>query len=309
MKKMTLMLLCAVLMFSGSAWAAPLNQTHVPVEAKWLVHADFDAFGQSEMWRLVSREIDEEGQRKIDAITNLFGVDLTRDIYGVTIYGTDSNEKNAVAIIYGRFDKEKLLSLLALNDEYAESEYNGQKLYHWLDKKDNKQKVGIFAADDVIVISQGVQSVRNMVDLQAGKSDSLSGRKDAPLGALVETPDNAIVVMAADGLSELHENSHHAAIFQNSKTMVAVIAEDGGDMSIRVDLVTETEDAATQIERMLAGIKAFVELKHADDPEIVSLFQAFNLERDENQLLLTFRYPSAKIFEIIKARHDLRKED
>jgi len=304
MKKMTLMLLGAVLILSSSGLAAPLNQLHVAAEAKWVIHVDFDAFGESEIWRLVSQEIDERGQKKIDAITNLLGIDLTKDIYGVTICGTDSEEKNAVVMIYGRFDKEKLLMLLALNDAYAESEYNGQKLYHWLDENDNKQKVGIFAADDMIVISQSEQAVQNTVDLLSDQSNSLANKDDAPLSGLFEATDGAIMVMAADGLSELHKDNRHAAILQNSETMVVVVGEDDGDVYMRVDLIAKTNDAAIQIERMLVGIKSFVELKLADDPEIMSVLQAFTLERNENQLSLTFQYSSATLFEMIKAKHN-----
>ena len=153
MKKMTVMLLISVLILSSSGWAAPLNRTHVPAGAKWLVHADFDAFDGTEMWRLISQTISEKDQKKIDAIATLFGSDPTRDIYGATLYGTDAKEENAVVMIYGRFDKEKLLGLLVLNETYDESEYNGQKLYHWVDEKDNKQKVGMFATDRLIVRS------------------------------------------------------------------------------------------------------------------------------------------------------------
>ncbi len=309
MKKMTLMLISTVLILSSSVWASPLNRTHVPAEAKWLVHVDFDTFATSEIWRLVSQEISEKNQKKIDAITNLFGIDPTKDIFGATLYGMDSKEENAVVMIYGRFDKEKLLSLLALNEAYAESEYNGQKLYHWLDEKDNKEKVGIFATDALIVISQSEQAVQAAVDLQAGKTSSLASQRNAPLARLVEAPENAFMVIAADGLAELHKNNHHAAILQNSKMLATVVGEDNGDMYLHVDLTAETNEAAMQIEQVLGGIKAFIALKHAEQPDITSLLLATTLERSENQLFLSVRYPSAKLFEIIKNKKSCLVEE
>ncbi|MHC4689459.1 MAG: hypothetical protein ACYS5F_07430 [Planctomycetota bacterium] len=145
MKNITLMMLCAVFMLSGSSLAAPLNHMHIPAEAKWLIHADFEAFKNTQMWQLMSQNISAEDQEKIDAITYIFGSDPTKDIYGITLYGENSEEENAVVMIYGRFDKEKLLGLLAQNEAYVESEYNGRKLYHWFDDDDNKMKVGMFA--------------------------------------------------------------------------------------------------------------------------------------------------------------------
>jgi len=274
MKKTTLMLLSAVLMFSSSVWAAPLNRTQVPADVKWVIHVDFDTFATSEIWRLVNQEISNKYQKEIDAITNLFGFNPTEDIFGVTLYGIDSNEENAVFMLYGRFDKEKLLSLLALNEAYAESEYNGQKLYHWLDEKDNQEKVGIFAADALIVISRSEQAVKSMIDLLSGKKTSLASQNDAPLAKLIEAPENAFMIMAADG-----------------------------DMYLHIDLTAETQEAAMQIEQILVGIKAFIVLKHAKQPEILSLLEATKLEQSENELFLTVQYPSDKLFEIIKAMH------
>jgi len=304
MKKMFLLPLSAILMLSSLAWAAPLNQTHVPAEAKWLIHVDVDAIVGTEMWRLVTQDISEKVRKKIDAITNLLGSDPTRDIYGATLYGIDSNEENAVVMIYGRFNKEKLLSLLVLNEAYAESDYNGQKLYHWLDEKDNKNKVGMFAADDLIVISQSEQAVAALVDLRAGQGSSLASQEDAALSTLVEAPEDALMVMAADGLAELQNDDDHIAILKNSKMMAAVVSENDGNMNLYVDLTAETIDAAIQIEQVLGGIKAFIALKHAKQPEIISLLQAVTLERNENQLLLTVQYPSEKLFEIINNRRN-----
>ena len=309
MKKMTLMLISAVLIFSSSVWGSPLNRAHVPAEAKWLLHVDFDAFGDSEMWGLISQEISEKDQKKIDAVANLFGTDPTKDIYGATIYGEDSQEENAVVMIYGRFDKAKLLSLLVLNEAYDESEYNGQKLYHWLDEKDNKHKVGTFAKDDLVVISQSEETVWTTVDLLAGESNSLADQEDAPLAKLVEAPENSFVVMAADGLAELNKNKDHIEILQNSQMMAAIVGEDNGDMYLHVDLTAETNEAAMQIEQVLGGIKAFIALKNTNEPDIMSLLQATTLERNENQLVLSVRYPSAKLFEIIKDKKDYLAEE
>jgi hypothetical protein len=300
MKKMTVMLFSAVLILSSSGWAAPLNRTQVPAEAKWLIHVDFDAFGGSEMWGLVRQGMSETDQKKIESFTTLLGSDPTKDLYGATLYGTDAKEENAVILIYGRFNQEKLLALLALNEAYDESEYNGQKLYHWVDEKDNKQKVGMFATDSLIVISQSEQAVQATVDLLAGQGSSLASQEDAPLAPLLEAPEDAFLVMAADGLAELHENKSHAEILQNSKTIVVVVGEDNGKMYLDVDLTAETNETAMQMEQVLYGIKAFVALKHAKQPEIMSLLQAATLERNDNHLFLTVQYPSAKVFEMIQ---------
>ena len=45
-------------------------------------------------------------------------------------------------------------------------------------------------------------------------------------------------------------------------------------------------------------------LSSSQKPEIASLIQSAALQRTDNQLALTFQYPSAKLYEMIKANQD-----
>jgi len=309
MKKTVLMLLSAVLILSSPGWAKPLNPRQVPAEAKWLVHVDFNMFAESETWDLISQEISDKNQKKIDAITTLFGSDPTKDLFGVTLFGSDANEENAVAIINGRFNRKKLLALLALNEAYAETEYNGQILYHWVDERDNKAKVGIFATESLIVISQSEPPVQSMVDLLAGKADSLANQPTAPFSALTKTPQGAIMVMAAGGLTQLRRDDKQNVFLQNSKTIVVFAGEKQGEMFLNANLTTDTPEAAMQIEQALIGMKAFVAMNHAEQPEMISLLQAIILKRNENQLSLTAKYPAAKLLDIFKEKFQPKNKD
>ncbi|MHC4264991.1 MAG: hypothetical protein ACYSUK_03560, partial [Planctomycetota bacterium] len=275
MKNLALIMLCVVFTLSGSIFAAPLNHMHIPAEAKWIIHADFEAFKNTQMWQLMSQNISAENQEKIDAITYIFGSDPTKDIYGVTLYGENSEEENAVVMIYGRFDKEKLLTLLAQNEAYAETEYNGHKLYHWFDEDDNKMKVGMFAADDLIITSQSQDSVQAAADLLVGKTDSLVGNQDAQLAKLLEvSEDDAFMVMV--GIEEIPTDDFledEIEILENSGRFTVSARENNDDIYLDIGLTTETVDVAIKIEKVLEGIKAFLQLKHSQETEFMSLLQ------------------------------------
>ena len=298
--KKSLMFLCIVLMFSGISFAAPVNQANVPIGAKWVMHVDLDSFGSSEMWSLISQEISPEDHKKLDALTNLIGSDPTKDIYGITLYGSDATEENAVVLINGKFNKEKLISLLVLNDSYSGTEYNGLKLHSWLDEKDNKTKVGAFVKDDLIVISQNKDQVKAFVDLKAGKGISLATQKDAPLATLSKAPKDAIIVMAANDISELNRDKQHDVVLRNSKFMAVVAGEDNGDMYMSIELIAESNESATQIEKMLAGIKAIAEMQTSNNPELLAVINSINFTRNESQLVLSVQYPSVKLYNMMK---------
>ena len=109
-----------------------------------------------------------------------------------------------------------------------------------------------------------------------------------------------MMIAAAERLSELTEEKDHAAIMKNSKLMAVVVAENDGNMKLKIDLTAENVEAATKIEQVVLGIQAFMTLSQKENPDTLSLIQATALQRNENQLALTFQYPSEKLFEMIK---------
>ncbi len=299
MKKLTILL---VLTLAAAATAAPLNQHHIPANAKWLVHVDYEAFGASEIGALLRQEITADCQKKIDQITAVFGTDPTQDLYGVTLYGPDAEEDNAVALIYAKYDKEKLLALLRANEEYAESDHKGQTLYHWFDPHHKRRQVGAFADETMIVISRNPRAVAGVLDLLKKPALSIAHRQGNVLANLSEAPQGAWVVAAADGLRELAGKQGRAAISQNSKLLAVILSETDGAVTLNLDLVAETAEDAVKIEQVVRGIQAFLMLgsKNPKSPP-AELIQAVTIQRIDNQLTLRLQYPSVKLFELMKA--------
>ncbi|MBC8379092.1 MAG: ankyrin repeat domain-containing protein [Planctomycetes bacterium] len=305
MNKRVLVILSCVLAISGASQAAGLDLSQVPEDAKWVFHVDAQRLAQSEITSMILAGLDDAQQKKLDFITTLTGSDPTKDFHGITLYGADSKEENAVVLISGRFDKERLLSMLATSSVYSESQYKDHTLYHWLDENDNKHKVGMFAADNLVVISQSPQAVQDTADLLAGGENTLAAQADAPLAKLTEAPQDAIMVIAADGLSELHKNDAEKAILRNSKMMAVLGGETNANLYLSIDLTAETPAAAMQIEAGLTGIRSFVTLKYASQPKVMALLESTKLQRNDNQLSVTVQYPSAKLYEIIKAKFQM----
>jgi hypothetical protein len=305
MKKVLIALLLTV---SMTSLAAPINRQHIPVDSKWLFHVDFDAFRDSEMGSLIGQEIEAAHQKKIDGLTTLLGTDLTQDLYGFTLYGPDADDTKAAALIYVKYEKEKLLALLGMNEKYAESSHQEQTIYHWFDEKQSRDQVGAFATEELIVISQSEDTVTAMLDLLKDPSKSIAHAKDNAVAGLSETSEKAIVLAAADGLSELAEDEGHAAILKNSTLMAVIVAENDGNMKLSIDLIAENAEAATKIEQVILGMQAFMTLSQNENPDIASLIQATTLQRNDNQLALTFQYPSVKLFEMMKTHQQIKIE-
>jgi hypothetical protein len=290
----------AVLVLAAMAPAAPLRQAHIPAEARWVFHLDLDAFGDSDLGKLVLTEVRAAYGPKIEAMAQLLGSDLLADLNGVTLFGTDAGEENATALFYGSHNPDKLTALLLLNGAYHKSDYQGQTLHHWVEEKHQKNQVGAFAAPDLIVIAQQEAPVQAALDVLAGRSTSLAAAPASPLKGLTVAPDQTMALAAATGLSGLTAGHQQAAILGNSKMMALIIAEAQGQMKLQVDLVAETVEAAAQIEQVINGMKAFILLRQNDFSALPAIIRQSSLRRMENQLSLESTYPSAALFDSFK---------
>lgn len=288
-------------LLSAYAAAGPLNKAHIAGDALWLVHFDADAFKASQFGRLALGEVTQRQQQKIEALTQLLGTDLTRDIDALTLYGPDAAQENAVAVLYGRFDRSKLLNLLKLNSAYAQSAYKNYTLYHWKDDKKQTPQVGAFWTDNCIVISQTETAVGTALDVLAGQSESLAAKPQSMLHELTNAPSGTILMIAAQSLTELTRNNPHAAILQNSSIMAVVAGESSGTMKLQIRLDAATAEAAVQIETIVRGMMAFGLLQQEKNPNLAALMGALTLTRQDRRLELVFQYSSAELFEMAKA--------
>jgi hypothetical protein len=298
MKKVLFLLPFAALLISGIALGTPLQKENVLADAQWLLHLDFDAFRSSQFGQLVRSDIQPQYQEKIDALTELLGSDLTRDLYDVTIYGTGPGEENATILFRGSYDKDKLLALLVLNGAYSKSEYEGTTLHHWMDDKRNKEQYGAFAAQDLIVIGQTEEAVIDALDLIAGRRQSLAAQTDSALYKLCRASGDPIFMAAATELSQLAGDDEQAAILKNSTLIAMLAAEKDGNLTATLHLETKDEQAAIQVEQIARGLLAFAAMQNTQKNG--KLIQSVVLTRDKNALDCTFSYPSIDLFEMIK---------
>ena len=185
-----------ILLLVSMAFGAPVNQKQISDSANWVFHVDVQQFIDTDLGDLIIQEMKTEGvDEKLEALKELFGSNPLHDIHNITLYGPDSAEENAVAIISGNFAKEKLLSLVSLNETYAKAEYGKYTLHSWTDEKKDKPQVGVFASDNTIVISQSRAIIEKTLDVLDEKAEIITSTDK--LLQLDSIPENTFIVAAA----------------------------------------------------------------------------------------------------------------
>lgn len=136
---LTSVLVVSLCLAAVPALAGPLQKSEISSGANWMLHADLDAFRNSTLGKLLVSELKAQGvDAKFQEFANVFSFNPLTDIRGVTLYGKGKDRNNAVGIIDGQFDADKLLNIVRWNPQYQEIPYQDATLYRWL----NEDKTG-----------------------------------------------------------------------------------------------------------------------------------------------------------------------
>ena len=299
MKRMVL-IACIGLGLASMVWAGPLEQIRVPASARWVAHADVQAFWQSQLGQKIQTSLDEKAERKLQSLKELFGSDPIRDLHQITLFGPDADDKRAVAVIKGDLDRKKLQALVALNPEYEELSHKETPVYRWVDEDDGKTQFGAFAADDVVVLSQSRAALEAGLDALKSGSTPEAVAKTRRLTLLKDAPEGTFVAICAEDLAELTKDRADASMTKNTRGFVVTAGEADGQLHFKLKVEANMPDAAQQILQVGQGMMAFASLQQDKFPEVMPLIKACKLSCQDKTVALTIQYPSQDLFALIE---------
>lgn len=303
MKKLLMVLAAIILLMEGSLLAGPIMLEQVSGSASWVVHANQQQFRKTQTGQLVRKELVnlglEEGLTNFATIFSFHPLDDVRD---VTIYGTGKDREKAVVLIDGFFDKERILSLVTMNPEYKETKYGDIMLHQWLDENqkdpNNKMMYGCFYKDDLIVISTGLDAVKQEVDVLKGSAKCATSEifSQAALSA-----KGAFFQAAGKRVGEMVEGEDpQAAALKQSDQIGIAIGENQGMFYIDVGLIAKSEEAAQAITKMMDGILAFVSLPNEQQPLLPELVKKIKVSCEQSKVQAVFQTEPESVVQFLK---------
>jgi len=111
------------------AQAEDLNPAHLPKDAKWVIHVNYDAFSDSKL----SEQIQRENSATADALKNWmqekFGIDPPQELSGLTAFSSDYGDYAGSAIVNAKYDATKLETMLRKAKEHRTTDFNGHTIH------------------------------------------------------------------------------------------------------------------------------------------------------------------------------------
>lgn len=301
------------LIFAVSALAGPFQQKYVSSDANWIIHADVEKFSKTQIGGFVLNEFrSEEANKKFAAFQVIFNFDPRKDLKSLTLYGPNNNPKQAVALIRGTFDADRLTTLLRANDTYSEIRYHNHIVHSWIDKENHKGKVksrkepsfGCFHPNGIVVLGTDLEPVKKALDVMDGKKPSL---KTTYSFHGLSLPGQPSFLAAVANLSEMGELGPKATVLKQAKSINLALEETGGNLRGHLILSTRTAVTATRVQAVVEGMIAIALLVQEENPELARLAQELSVSVDNKTVRVSLDSPASDILAVLQKQIEQSK--
>ena len=252
------------------ASAEPLDLGRVPAKAVWMMHADMDAARESTVVkRMVERAMKKHPQLEtmLGMGSKMMGMDPRKDLHDVTVYGLDTDKKNAVMVVHADANREFLEKMVAKARDHETTKHRDYTLHQWTHKgwkgRAGETVVGAFFKDDVMVFARSADRVEMALDVLDGKVESVDG--DNPLAG--RTRPGSILVGRAVAI----DPDTKCPVLKQGRGYRVAMGESEGESFYRARLEMESEEAARQAEAVTEGFVALGQLRFGDEQQVMKL--------------------------------------
>ncbi len=309
--KRSIIALSVLVFLSGFVYAAEIDNGQVNSSAKWVAHFDNELWRNSVGFDLLAEVLENKGltekiQGHLAKAVETLGFHPVEDIKDVTLYNDGYAKSEGVMLLEGKFNKEKLLTLLDNDPAHQEHKHGNAIIHQWYDKHKEKDSFGSIVSEELIVIGSSLTKVQKALDVLADKSLSLGVDNGASL------PEGTIFSASITGISTIAGDHPKAATLKLIESINLAIGETGTPDDkktfVNATLNVNSPETANQVKDIVNGMLAFVKLRQQERPILVDLAQSVIVIVDKNKVIISFEYPVEDIFEIMKYMHEMKHD-
>tara|TARA_B100001939_G_scaffold294023_1_gene266862 strand:+ start:516 stop:1511 length:996 start_codon:yes stop_codon:yes gene_type:complete len=303
MKQIILTFLSIAVLGSPAA-AEGLKAKQVPANAQWIAHVDIDGFKTSKLGKFTLGRL-KDVAAPIDAVAAMLQFDPRKDLSDITAYGNHSKAdqpENAAVLLNGRFKPDHLMTLLKAGEGLKVEKAGKHQLLEWT--KDKETEYGSIVNEKLLVLGTNRKMVAQALKTVDGKVDTLNAKKLKDL----KLDKGAYIMLGMASLEGL-PIPPEAKILENVKSIGVTLGEKGDNLEAGVSLYAANAEFAEQIQQMLQGLLALVQLQagNATEPqarEAAEFLKGAKLVQEGQLVRLTLAVPVDSIIEKAKLQFE-----
>jgi hypothetical protein len=287
--------------FAALLRAGPLDQRQVAAEAKWLVHVDLDAAREGKVCKAIFEH--GKGKRYLRAIHHVLGLDPSKKIHGMLLYGVQFTYKRGVTIVQVDVDAKRLAAFLKKMPDYKTIRHGKHTLHTWTRKGHGQTSMTACSHGKVTVLGRNGSDVKAALDVLDGRAAGLAG--DSPLAGQAfpdETGAGRVVFQVrAVGLAG-PDVPFKSPLVKQSESLVMVVGEREGQAFARARLTAKSDEVARLMLSVIKGRLANEQLEFGDDEEAKNVLQALVVAVDGKAVTLEWKGSLDNVWKFIGKR-------
>ena len=291
MKSYKLILAAALISISASA---RIKVSDFPAETKVLAHIDLNSLYSSKTGDLIKETMDKKSTRKLDSFKALSGIDLMKDIDSIFLVGSDEGKDSGAIYASGRFDVQKLTTILSGNDSFKSESCGSHRILSWSDGEDLKH--GCFVDSGLAIASENIVTLRKALAVIDGTGAKLSS--NSPFVFIIKRQPTRFISVAAHKVSNMAEVAPQLQMLQQAESLTFSVdqasAESAG-LLLNAAAKTPTAEAAQQMGAMIMGLQAMMMMQAAQNPEVAEIAKNFKSEVNETTIKLSLKITEAQL--------------
>ena len=278
----------AALILVVPAWPGTLPTSVIPDGARWVAHLDMEKFIATKLFEY----LDKDGKFDIKSrdLNRWFKIDVPKDITGLTIFGLEPGDKQAVFAVAGKFDKARLLTLLDLAEDHTETAYGAYILY-----STGSDEYGAFVNDGLIVFSESRPAIEKVLDTAAGKAKNFAASK--LYASFKDVSSGTFLSGVVENLAGLGKEVKQSKFVEKAGLMSFLAQEKQGNLQVRIQVTADSPESAKNMVDIAQGLIALARLGQGEGPKAVPAFlvDGLQVKMEGKTVRLEFDIPSREI--------------
>ncbi len=309
--------LCAIPLFALASLQAAYNPGIVAADARWVVHADFDALRASKLGKELVVAIEKA---QAGATGGFIGLDVTKVLMTVgviTAYGTNLSPKaetiDGALILQGTPELRKIAESLLLQGTLAEPKVFSEvtdlpfPAYAISDPnaktEEKTQLVVAFPPEPIVLASKSKAQLVKARDVFRGSAPSLAKTPASPLNKLAAKTDGLYLFAASVVPTEpiFPQNAPQARILQLANSGSLAIGERGESVFAHAELLASSDNNAEKLMKILQGMTAMFSLAETNDKQLAEFMNSTMVAREKNTVTLDLAYSADRLTKMVQA--------
>lgn len=283
--------IAAAMLGTAGLEAAPLDDTHVAADARWVAHLDCEVLARTQVGRhLLEQWMANDAQEDARASLAALGIDVRRDLRAVTAYGTET-EQEGVLLLTIRAPHAQLVARLRDAAGYRALPYGRHTVHTWQGEGETGRQYGALHGAEHIVLSSSLARTKlalNVLDRDLpGMDQARALRELLPRGRRPALLAASLHMQGLDGRGAVGRE------LRNARSAFIGADEQDGEVTVKVQIDAPDAVLAMQYADVVRGLQAVALLTGEGKPELADLAERLQVRTEGDALRLALVAPAA----------------